>query len=204
MRRGSGTTSTLGFGPDDDAFASIADIMLDALASEVGGVDVLRNLDGRPLPNEPFDLDAVPPDLAGPVGEILGLCDGWYAELGDDAPAVVELRTATRRLLAVLADRAPDSLVGRAAPAGTAAAVCWAVGSANVVFDGRPGSPRAKDLNAHFGRSGSPASRARTMLRPAGVGDPDAPGPVVLAPEMLTSGRRSSVVAARDRWLADL
>ena len=42
------------------------------------------------------------------------------------------------------------------------------------------------------------------MLRAAGVGDPDAPGPVVLAPEMLTSGRRSSVVAARDRWLADL
>lgn len=194
----------LGLGPDDDAFASIAEIMLDSLASEVGGDDVLRSLDGRPLPDEGFDLDAVPPDLAGPVDEIVGLCDGWYAELGDDAPAVVELRTATRRLLAVLANRAPGSLVGRAAPAGTAAAVCWAVASANAVFDGRPGSPRAMDLNAHFGRSGSPASRARTMLRAAGVGDRYTPGPVVLPPEMLTSARRSSVMSARDRWLADL
>ena len=195
---------SLGLGPDDDPFASIAEIMLDSLAAEVGGADVLRSLDDRPLPDEPFDLDAVPPDLAGPVGEILGLCDGWYAELGDDDPAVVELRAATRRLLAVLAGRAPDSLVGRAAPAGTAAAVCWAVGSANAVFDGRPGSPRAKDLTAHFGRSNSPAARARTMLGIAGVADRSMPGPIVLPPEMLTSARRSSVISARDRWLADL
>lgn len=194
----------LGFDVEGDPFASIAEIMLDSLARDVGGPEVLRVLDDSPLPDELFDVGAVPSDVAGPVGEIVVLCDGWYDELGVAVPSAVELRTATRRLLAVLADRTSGTLVGRAATASTAASVCWAVASANVVFDGRPGSPRGKDLIAHFGRSGTPSSRARSLLHAAGLGDRYASGPVVLPPEMLSSARRSDVIAARDRWLADL
>jgi hypothetical protein len=194
----------LGLGPDLDPFAGVADIMLDSLADEVGGPDVLRDLDDRPLPDEPFATAGVPPDLAGLIGEITALCDRWFVSLGEADPDVVELRTATRRLLARIVDRAPEVFRRRATIEGTAAAACWAVASANGLFDGRPGSPRAGDLSAHFGRSGSPSTRARTMLHAARLTDRGAYGPVVLPPEMLTSRRRGVVIAARDRWLAEL
>jgi hypothetical protein len=187
-----------------DLDAEVAEIMLDSLAREVGGADVLRAMQDDPLPDEPFEAGTAPGDIRDRVDEVAALCDGWFAALGDDERGVVELRTATRRLLAHIADTAPEVLRRRAKVEGTAAALCWAVASANRVFDGRPGSPRAGDLSAHFGVSGSPASRARTMLRAAGLAEHTDVGPVVLPPAMLTSAHRASVMESRDRWLGDL
>lgn len=184
-----------------DLDAEIGQIMLDSLARQVGGADLLRSLDDRPLPDEPLVTSGVPDDVAELVDEVSALCDGWWSGLGLDDPGVVELRTATRRLLELVAERGPDGLRRRAKVTGTAAAVCWAVASANEVFDGRPGSPRASELSAHFGVSGSPSTRARTLLRDAGLASSSSYGPVSLPTPLLTSARRSAMIASRDRWL---
>jgi hypothetical protein len=177
--------------------AEVAEIMLDRLAGEVGGQDVLMALTDDPLPEEPWPTPpAMSDDIAPAVAEVAGLCDDWLDGLPDP-----ELGAACRRLLARVVSGDPDVFRRRASVKGTAAALCWAVGQANDVFGA--GGLRVKDLATHFGVSGSPSRRAQTLLRAAGL--PQEPvGPVRLDPDVLTSSRRRWLISARDRYLDDL
>ena len=171
--------------------------MLDRLSTQAGGRDALLALTEDPLPEEPWPLPpAVPEDIAPAVAEVAALCGDWLRGLPDP-----ELGAACRQLLAHVVTGDPDIFRRRASMEGTAAALCWAVGQAHDLFSA--GGLRVKDLATHFGVSGSPASRARTLLRAAGL--PQEPyGPVRLAPDMLTSSRRRWLISTRDRYLDDL
>lgn len=177
--------------------AEVAGIMLDRLSTQAGGRDALFALTEDPLPEEPWPLPpAVPEDIAPAVAEVAALCGDWLRGLPDP-----ELGAACRQLLARVVTGDPDIFRRRASMEGTAAALCWAVGQAHDLFGA--GGLRVKDLATHFGVSGSPASRARTLLRAAGL--PQEPyGPVRLAPDMLTSSRRRWLISTRDRYLDDL
>jgi hypothetical protein len=177
--------------------AEVAGIMLDRLSTQAGGRDALFALTEDPLPEEPWPLPpAVPEDIAPAVSEVAALCGDWLRGLPDP-----ELGAACRQLLARVVRGDPDIFRRRASMQGTAAALCWAVGQAHDLFSA--GGLRVKDLATHFGVSGSPASRARTLLRAAGL--PQEPyGPVRLAPEMLTSSQRKRLIAARERYVEDL
>jgi hypothetical protein len=177
--------------------AEVAGIMLDRLSGHAGGRDALFALTEEPLPEERWPAPpSVPDDIAPAVAEVADLCDEWLRGVPDP-----ELGAACRRLLARVVTGDPGVFRRRASAEGTAAAICWAIGQAHELF--AAGGLRVKDLAANFGVSGSPASRARTLLRAAGL--PQEPhGPVRLAPDMLTSSRRRWLISARDRYLDDL
>jgi hypothetical protein len=176
----------------------------DALLAAVGAVghdeqqDELSDLTEEPLPDEDVDWARVPDDIAPEVGEVVRRSDRWCETVGD-----MELRTAARRLVAVVAAGDPGLFGGRPAPDRDAAAVCWLVGHANGLFDRYTGTTRVKDLVAHFGVPGNPSQRGRAFMRAAGLGY-EPYGPVLLGADMLTSARRRRLIAARDRVLGDL
>jgi hypothetical protein len=85
--------AAMGLNVDDPA--SLGEVTLDQLASDVGGRVELDRLDDHPLPDEPFRGDGIADDIAARVQEILTLTDRYCDEFLD-----VELRTACRRLLA--------------------------------------------------------------------------------------------------------
>jgi hypothetical protein len=177
--------------------AEVADIMLDRLSTQAGGRDALFALTEDPLPEEPWPAPpAVPEDIAPAVAEVAGLCGDWLRGVPDP-----ELGAACRRLLARVVTGDPDVFRRRASTKGTAAALCWAIGQAHDLFS--VGGLRVKDLATHFGVSGSPASRARTLLRAAGL-QQEPYGPVRLTPDMLTSSRRRWLIGTRDRYVDDL
>jgi hypothetical protein len=176
----------------------------DALLAAVGVVghneqqDELSDLTDEPLPDEDVDWARVPDDIAPEVGEVVRRSDRWCETVGD-----MELRTAARRLVAVVAAGDPGLFGGRPAPDRDAAAVCWLVGHANGLFDRYTGTTRVKDLVAHFGVPGNPSQRGRAFMRAAGLGY-EPYGPVLLGADMLTSARRRRLIAARDRVRGDL
>lgn len=181
---------------EDDDEESYARIMLEALAERVGGLGVLLTLDGGPLPDEPFDHEVVPRDVAERVDEVRGLADACCEELFD-----VETRTACRRLLADV--MAGDARVFRRAGSAStaAAAVCWLVARANGQVGYDPAPLRVQDLMAHFGVKGSVSTRATTMLRAAGI--PDQYGGTGLgSTRYLVSAHRHEIIGSRDRLLA--
>ncbi|CCG04386.1 DUF6398 domain-containing protein [Blastococcus saxobsidens] len=169
---------------------------LEDLAEAVGGRDALAALDGKPLPDEPFDWDQVPGDIRPRLGAALDLVDRCCDELLD-----AELRTAARRLLARVAAADPELFLRRGRPEGSAAAVCWIVATANHLFRDR--RLTVKQLTSCLGSTGSPAPPAKALLKAIGV-EPEryAYGDGHLgSPDYLTGEHRAGMAAARDRLL---
>lgn len=165
--------------------------ILDALAEEVGGREALLGLDDAPLPDEEVRWEVVPGTVRARVRELAALCDSWCSAATGDAAS--EYRTACRRFLTAVAARQPSVFDRRWRRESAAAAVCWAVGTANHLFHTRSGGLRVKDLTAHFGVSGSPAVPGRTFLAAAGP----------LGGGYLVSSYRRTLVAQRDQCLTD-
>lgn len=182
------------------------DLRRDTLRRAVGGDGALDQLDTTPLPDEPFDWDAIPADVHDRVREVLELVDRGCDELldADGAGAVridsVEYRTACRRFLAVAAAGDPEIFRRRSRANTAAAAVCWVIGKANSLFD--TGGLRVKDLARQFGIGQSSASqRSEPMLRAAGVSRQC--GAMNLgSPDYLASARRAQIIARRDNCRA--
>ena len=164
------------------------------LATTVGGDLALNSLTADPLPDEPFDQSGIAPDILPAVLEILAVSDEAAVTLFD-----VEFRTATRRLLAVVALGNPEIFRRGSRADWTAAALGWIVAKANRLFNQDQGNGmQVKDYMTHFGLKGSPSQRAVAMLRAGGF--PPETGWVNLgAPVFLTSGRRAAIIAQRDR-----
>lgn len=135
-----------------------------SLERRAGGPASLAALTDDPLPDESFDWSGIEPDITDRVAEVLALGDAFAGEHFG-----VEFRTATRRLLATIASRAPQVFRRRGADSSAAAAVAWLVGRDNHLFSASPGFTTVKDLLASFGRSGSVSTRAETMLINAGL-----------------------------------
>ncbi|MGH3442290.1 MAG: DUF6398 domain-containing protein [Nitriliruptorales bacterium] len=199
-----GSEWTLGFAGADpfeglDPFAEYERMMRDGLRKEVGGEEALASLDAEPLPDEPFDRDAVPADVRGRVGEVLELVDRCCVELFD-----VEHRTACRRLLAdvVAGDAEVFRRRGRADTA--AAAIIWIVAKANDSFDSYGDGVSAKDLMGWFGRTGSPSQRANTLLKAVSRQDRSAYDMRLGTTRYLTSQRRRAIIDRRDRFATSL
>jgi hypothetical protein len=97
------------------------------LILDVGGPDALASLDADPLPvDEPVPLDGLDADTAALVLRITELTDRALR-----FPSLHQLRTATRRFVALLAREAPKALRGPTVP-NLAAAACWVVVHGNV------------------------------------------------------------------------
>jgi hypothetical protein len=175
-----------------------AAVMLDGLRLAVGGQDALDRLDSVPLPDEPFDWDPIPADIHDRVAEVLALVERCCEKLLDP-----EYRTACRRFLSRAAAADPDIFRRRGQPVTAAAAVCWAVGKANDLFEPRNGGRhlQVKNLVDHFGiRGPSLSQRAMPMLRALGA-PPSGPGTVHLgSPDYLTATRRTRIIGLRDRY----
>ena len=173
------------------------EIMLDTLRRAVGGDEVLDTLDDRPLPDEPFGWDSIPPDVHDRVGEVVTLVDRCCDELLDQ-----EYRTACRRFLATAAAGDPEIFRRRGRPDTAAAAVCWVIGKANDLFLPGSGGMMVKDLTAHFGAPGSVSQRAGVLLRAVGLHEPHYGRVDLGTPRYLTAERRRRILAARDRYRA--
>jgi hypothetical protein len=168
--------------------------MRKSLITAVGGAAALDDLDDRPLPDEPFAGAGIAADIRPLVDEILRLCDACCDALLD-----AEYRTATRRLLARAAIGDPGVFRRKAKATNAAAALCWAVARANGRFDSYPRDLTAKDLQAHFGLSGSVTQRAATILRAAGIEARAAHNLSLESPDLLVSTRRRQIIQRRDR-----
>ncbi len=181
----------------DDEPVSFEEAMLDLLCEAVGGEEALAALDDHPLPDEPFDWDGVPGDIADRVAEVLALCDRCCHELLDS-----EHRTACRRVLARVATGDPAVFRRKARAETAAAAICWIIGKANDLFSTSAGGMYVKELTEWFGiTQGSVSPRAATLLRAAGFdGRSFAYQPSLGTPELLVSGRRRRIIERRDRF----
>ncbi len=192
--------AAMGVGPgaDDAIWGSLdtGELVLDSLAGDVGGPEVLANLDDTPLPDEPFDWSVVPDDVSGRVAEVLDHLDRCCGQLLD-----TEVRTACRRLLADVVAGDAEVFRRRGRTDTAAAAIAWAVAKANGWL--RPGRLAAKELLGCFGVSGSVSQRASTLLRAAGVDEFGASYPRLGSARYLDSARRREIIEIRDWWQAD-
>ncbi len=160
--------------------------------------NVLWALSVEPLPDEPLQLEGLDPDAAVRVLEIGDRCDAFFRH-----QTFVELRTAARRLLVLVARRAPEALT-RPSSRSLAAGICYAVIRANVERFPRHGWLQTVSISDVLGvsASGIPA-RARTLLAAAGIDQPPVdehalPGfrrkPLRLSsPDLLISHRRHDI-----------
>lgn len=176
----------------------LGDSVLDRLAEQVGGTAELQSLDAVPLPDEPFAWESVAADIAGRVRATLALVDRVCDDLLD-----TEYRTACRRLLNEAATADPAIFRRRGSEKTAAAAIVWLIGKANhrFPFDGGPG-PSVGELMAHFGVSGSPTQRAKTMVRALGLEWSTAHQIVLGSPRYLVAERRRRIIAERDLFSA--
>jgi hypothetical protein len=183
---------------DDEAFGDdlgligneqVGEIMTAMLADQVGGPEVLAQLDAHPLPDEDFDWSGVRDEIRDGVSAVVELSDAACAEFFD-----IQHRTAVRRLVHDVAVASPGAF-RRGKPETAAAAACWLIGRANdsVGYEGLP----AADLMAHFGLSSTPATRADTMRRAVGGQRRVVPGSLGSA-RYLTSDLRANLIEVRD------
>lgn len=179
---------------DDIALWDYGAQMVKLLQRAVGGPEALDALDDEPLPDEAFDWTGIPADIHDPVADTLALCDRCCDELLD-----AEVRTAARRVLARIARRGPEVFRRRGRADTAAAAICWAVGQANDLFDQRRGGLTQKTLLEHFGVRGSISSRAATLLRAGEL--PIVSRDVGLgSPAYLVSDRRRAILDRHRRF----
>jgi energy-converting hydrogenase Eha subunit E len=182
-----------------DVLPSHEERVRDALGRAVGGDGALQALDADPLPDEPFAWDVVADDIRDRVEEVLALTDGCCDELLD-----VEYRTACRRLLADVASADPEIFRRRGRADTAAAAIAWIMGKANRLFDTDPAEMSIKHVVGWFGVTGSPSTRAVTMLRALGVDAAASRRLDLGTPRYLVSKRRRDIVELRDEVEARL
>ena len=175
--------------------------LLDGLADEVGGTDVLDSLDDTPLPDEEFDWDKVPDDVRDRLGQVVAACDRCCDDL-----LGAEYRTACRRLLARAAPGLSGMLGGQAKPEAIAAAACWVIGKGNHRFGQQAGELRIKDLMSYFSLGQSTVSeRGYQIMRAAGIQPATAYPELRLgSPDLLVSARRRRIIEIRDHLRASL
>ncbi len=176
----------------DDPMWSWGAEMLAGLADATGSVAALRQLSVEPLPDEPFDWTSVAPDAVEATEPVVALVDDVCERLFD-----LELRTAARRTIARLAVADPSLFTRRSRLENTAAALVWAVATANDAFatHGR----FVKDLAADLGISGTPSQRASTFLRALRGAHRGYNGVGLGSTDLLTSTGRASLIVRRDR-----
>ncbi len=180
----------------------------DALCVEVGGEPALLALTDAPLPDEEVDWTRVPEGVRWAVTEVLQRVDRALERWPDP-----EVRTACRRFVVDAAERHGVAF-GAYDVARTAAAAYWAVGRAGFVI-----GPELRATNAavlqHFGLHTSPEAHAARLLGPVVRFGPHGhvsyrssvgrlsrrPGQGfdLGDPRLLLSGRRTLLVAERDR-----
>lgn len=191
--------TAMGLTSDPDPLASAHQHLLDGLAEEMGGYDVLDSLDDAALPDEDFAWDNVPADARDQVAAVLDQCDRCASELLGP-----EYRTACRRLLARAAPGVPGTSLASGKPELVAAAVCWVIGRCNHRFGTRPGELKVKDVTGYFGITGSTVSqRGYQVIRAAGLRaskDYSAIRPIPAS--LLASERRRWIITMRDRHRA--
>ena len=179
-------------GLDVDDTASLGDVMLDQLASDVGGRVELDRLDDHPLPGESFRWDGIADDIVERVQEVLALTDRCCDERLD-----VEVRTACRRLLSRAAAGDAEAFRRKGKPEMGAAAIVWIIGKVNDLFSPWPGGVHVKDIMSHFGLTGSASQRAATLLRAGGF-DCETHDIHLGSPDFLTSSARRRIIESRD------
>lgn len=183
----------VGLDPEEVDLAEIGAAIMSSFADRVGGAEVLRSLDDRPLPDEAFAWAGIDEDIAPRVDEVLRLCDDCCDTLLD-----TEYRTACRRLLARIARGGPEVFRRKGRADTAAAAICWTIGRENDLFGGDEGI-YAKDVVGHFGLTGSVSQRSGTLLRAAGLTNAaGAPSPG--SADLLVSTERRNLLDARDRF----
>jgi len=171
------------------------ELALEYLAARVGGMEALTALDDKPLPDEEFDWRGVPEEIRPVVQAILVRSDGCADELFD-----VEHRTAMRRLLARAASRDPMLFRRKASPVRGAAALAWAIATANETVNNYRSELTTRDLLETFDITGSVSDRARTLLRAAGIEERYSWGPARIDdPSLLVSRLRRRLTKERDR-----
>jgi hypothetical protein len=185
--------------PEIGAPIDMSERMLANLRNEVGGDEVLWNLDTSPLPDEEFAWDGVPDDVRPVVEEVVRWCDRCCNDLLD-----VEYRTACRRFLFRASTGDPRVFRRRARTDTAAAAVCWTIGKANDLFTPTGGGMLVKDLAGYFGLQQSGFStRASTLVKAAGIPD-DYGWPLYRValgtPDLLVSSRRQKIIELRDDY----
>jgi hypothetical protein len=169
--------------------------LLDRLAADVGGHDVLGTLDDTPLPDEEFRWDGVPDQLRDRVEAVLAACDRCSDEL-----LGAEYKTACRRLLARAVPGMAKPLAGRGTPEGIAVGVLWVIGSGNERFGRYPGQLHIKDMATFLGVNQSAAAqRGAEVMRAAGIRQDRTYGWCHLGtPDLVVSARRRRIIELRD------
>lgn len=182
------------YGDDDDPMWSWGAEVLAELVAATGSVAALRQLTVEPLPDEPFDWTAVAPDAVDAIEPLVTLVDDVCTRRFD-----VELRTAARRTIARLAAADASLFTRRSRLENTAAAVVWAVATANDAFATH--RLLVKDLAADLGVSGTPSQRADTLLRALPGAHRGFAGVGLGSTDLLTSTGRAAILHRRDRGL---
>jgi len=174
---------------DHDEDDHLTGSLLAILADQVGGWDVLDELDTTPLPDEPLDIDEVDPDILPAVRAASLALDTEVDNRG--LPDAAELRTAGRRLVRRLALADPAAWRRKASPASTACAIAYLLYDVNQLL--RSTVP-VKELVASFGLKSAPQSRIDVFRRAAfgDVREGDA--------SLMTGANRQKVIDLRDRW----
>lgn len=171
---------------------SHSDLVLDTLRRAVGGDTALQHLDSAALPDETFVWSVVPRDIRDRVGETLERCDRCCERL-----LGTESRTAIRRLLARVAELAPDIFHSGTRPVEVAAGLCWIIGEANDLFV--TGGLTVDELRRHFDlHPAAPATSGREVLASIGVSPDQREGLDLGMPDLLVSTRRREIVERRD------
>lgn len=191
---------------------------LHRLAREVGGLDVLRDLDDLPLPIEPFAWSGIAASDRPVVGAVLdaledGVLDAAHQDFcgrfGFPRPATPqvdeEYRTIARRLLAMVGRNEPTRL-RRSSAHRNASALLWLAMRGNDGFGKRF---RANDVWHMFGVS-SCANRGWELRSATGLPDLESGlhrptrhrVPSLPSPELLHSRSRARYIESRDRFIA--
>ena len=172
-------------------FADLERFQRSMLADMVGGEQQLDRLTAEPLPDEPFDDQGIPDQIADRVAETLALVDRCCEELLD-----TEHRTAVRRLLHDVAIAHPRGFDGRSRPRTAAAGLCWMVGRANASVG--YGDLQTQELMAWFGLKAPPVTRAYSIQRALGLDPLSSPASLGSA-RYLTGERRAALIDQRDQ-----
>jgi hypothetical protein len=191
--------TAMGLIGEPDPLVTAQQHLLDDLAEEMGGYDVLDSLGNAPLPDEEFAWDSVPADARDQVRTVLDQCDRCADELLGP-----EYRIACRRLRARAAPGIPGTSLASARPELVAAAVCWVIGRGNHRFGTRPGELKVKDLTGYFGITGSTVSqRGYQVIRAAGLQVSDNYSLIrPVPPSLLVPKRRRWIITMCDRYRA--
>jgi hypothetical protein len=164
------------------------------LLDELGSPEAISSLDTQPLPDETLDLTSVPDDIHERVCRVAGLVDQVAERFFD-----VEIRTACRRLLSMVAANDPAIFRRRSKDETAAAAIVWIIGQANDDLGAHRGGVSVGDMMDSLGLKGTPSQRAEPMLTAIGLNPHRMYGEIIVGtPRLLTSRTRATLLRLRD------